>query len=193
MSKVVLHFSMSLDGFIAGPDVSVASPMGEGEDGLRLHDWIFAKPQDATDAEAAAQMRAGTGAVVLGRRTFDVGIGEWKDVPYPVPCFVLTHRMHAPLPQKSGSFAFVLDGIESAIEQARAAAGERDVIVMGADTAQQALKAGLVDELKLQVIPILMARGVRLLDRLGADGIDLELVRQAQSPLVAHLHYRVLK
>ncbi|MCL1633848.1 dihydrofolate reductase family protein [Luteimonas sp. SX5] len=193
MSKVVLHFSMSLDGFIAGPGVTVASPMGEGDAGLHLHDWIFEKPQDAIDAEAAEQMQAGTGAVVLGRRTFDVGIGEWKDVPYPAPCFVLTHRPQAPLAQKSGAFTFVADGIESAIAQARAAAGDRDVTVMGADTAQQALKAGLVDELKLQVVPILMARGVRLFDRLGVDGIDLELIRQAQSPRVTHLHYRVLK
>lgn len=191
MAQVILSFSMSLDGYAAGPNVGMETPMGEG--GERLHDWMMREPKHAVDAEAVREVFATTGAVVLGRRTFDLGIGHWKDVPFPAPSFVLTHRAHERLAQKSGAFDFITDGIESAVTKARAAAGDRNVIVMGADTAQQTLKAGLADRLSLQIVPVLMGGGVRLFDRLGADGTELELVRQVQSPQVMHLQYRVLK
>lgn len=191
MGKVILHFSMSLDGFIAGPNVSVESPMGEG--GLRLHDWLLSKPQDDIDAYIARGIAQAIGAVVLGKRTFDVGIGAWQDVPYPVPSFVLTHQPRAALAQKSGSFVFVNGGVESALSKAKVAAGDRDIVVMGADVAQQCLKAGLVDELVLQIVPVLMKRGVRLFEHLDTGDTELELIRQAQSPQVTHLRYRILK
>lgn len=131
MGKAVLAFSMSLDGFIAGPDVSDAEPMGRG--GERLHDWMFKDhPDRAKDDAVVKQMFADTGAVVLGKRTFDIGVGQWNDTPYPVPSFVLTHERREPLPMTSASFTFVKDGVESALAQARAAAGDRDAVVMGA-------------------------------------------------------------
>lgn len=190
MGKVALHFSISLDGFIAGPDISRETPMGEG--GMRLHEWMFNESKNAIDTEAVREIFASVGAVVLGRRTFDLGIGEWKDVPFPAPSFVVTHHARAPLAQKSGTFTFV-DDIESAILRARVAAGDKNVVVMGADVAQQALKAGLADELVLQLVPVLMNQGTRLFERLGTENIELELQRQAPSPNVMHLRYRVLK
>ncbi|MFC7649703.1 dihydrofolate reductase family protein [Streptosporangium lutulentum] len=113
--------------------------MGRG--GQRLHDWIFnASPNDA-DAEVIRELFTTTGAVVLGRRTFDVSLGEWEDTPFPAPSFVLTHEVRDELAMKSGTFTFVTDGVESALRLARAAAGEKNVIVMGADVSQQVLRA----------------------------------------------------
>jgi dihydrofolate reductase len=156
MSDLVLCFSISLDGFVAGPEVSAGQPMGAG--GERLHDWMF-KSEDGADAEMAREQMARPGAIVLGKRTFDVGLEPWGDTPYPAPCFVLTHEKRAPLKMKGGTFTFVNDGIESAVRQAKAVAGGKDVIVMGGKTAQQCLKAGLVDEIVLQLVPVLMGRG----------------------------------
>ena len=150
MGKLVLVYSMSLDGFIAGPDVGVDEPMGK--DGERLHDWMFKSASDI-DADMAREQSARPGAVVLGRRTFDLGIGPWEDTPFPVPCFVLTHEEREPLVMKSGTFTFVTDGIESALRQAKVAAGDKDIFVMGANAAQQYLKARLVDEIVLQLVP----------------------------------------
>ena len=120
MARLVADFSMSLDGFVCGPNVGMEQPMGEG--GEALHAWMFGDV-DPVDARITQQMRANTGAVILGKRTFDVGIAHWQDVPFPVPCFVLTH---AALPERrelSGSFRFV-GGLEEALRLARAAAGE---------------------------------------------------------------------
>lgn len=133
---------------------------------------------------------ASAGAVVIGRRTFDVGIGPWGDTPFPAPCFVLTHRKRDPLPQKSGTFTFVGDGIGHALRLAAEAAKDRDVIVMGADTAQQALKAGLVDDLNLQLVPRLLGDGRRLFDGIDAPGPAFEMVRALPSPHAMHLRYR---
>ena len=188
MGKLVLTFSMSLDGFIAGPDVSPELPMGTG--GERLHDWMF-KSQSGVDAEMAREQSARPGAVVLGRRTFDLGLGPWGDTPYPVPCFVLTHERRDPLVMKSGTFTFVNDGIHSALRQAKAAAGEGDVLVMGADAAQQSLAAGIVDEVVLQIVPVLIGAGTRLFEDIGAGPIEMEVTRAVQSPHVAHLAFRI--
>ena len=114
MSKVLVDKSMSLDGFVTGPNVSVKHPMGEF--GERLHQWLFNEPEAEPDSAVAREMHRSTGAVVLGRRIFDVGIGEWEDTPYPVPSFVVTHRGQDDLVQKSGTFSFVTGGIECALQ-----------------------------------------------------------------------------
>lgn len=186
MAKLLLFFSMSLDGFIAGPNVSVDQPMGEG--GERLHDWMF-NSKSEVDAEMARE--ASPGAVILGRRTFDAGIGPWGDTPYPAPSFVLTHEKREPLAMKSATFTFVADGIASALRQARAAAGEKDVIVMGADSARQYLKAGLVDEIVLQSVPVLMGAGTRLFDYIGDRQVELTAIRVIPSPTVTHMKFAV--
>jgi dihydrofolate reductase len=192
MGRVVLTFSMSLDGFIAGPDVRVGQPMGAG--GERLHEWLLSEKAAAhgVDAEMGRELLATAGAVVLGKRTFDVGVELWGDTPYPVPSFVLTQEAREELVMKSARFTFVNDGIESALRQARAAAGEKDIIVMGADVAQQALKAGLVDEMFLQLVPVLLGAGRRLFDHLDVGPIELVRTRVAESPTVTHLRFRVV-
>lgn len=191
MGKVTLDMSMSLDGFIAGLNVGVDLPMGEG--GLRLHDWLFNTSASEVDAEVEREMSATTGAVVLGRRTFDVGVGPWGDVPFPVPCFVLTHEDREQIVKKSGTFTFVTDGIESALQRAKVAAGGKDVRLMGADIAQQFLRAGLLDEIQINLVPVLLGDGVRLFDPIGAERIELESTRVIQSPGVTHLKFRVVK
>jgi len=189
MGKVLLDVSMSLDGFVAGPNVSVESPMGEG--GERLHEWLFASASDV-DAEVAREMHETTGAVVLGRRTFDVGVGVWEDTPFPVPCFVLTHDPLEERVEKSGTFSFVTD-VESAFQLAKAAAGEKDVRLMGAEVSQQFLEAGLVDEIRIQLAPVLMGNGRRLFASLGTEHIELERTAVLESPHVTHLRFRVVK
>ena len=189
MSKVIADLSMSLDGFIAEPNVSVEVPMGEG--GERLHEWLS---EGGVDAEIARELSETAGATVVGRRMFDVGVGEWEDTPYPVPCFVLTHEQREELTMKSGTFTFVTDGIESALEQAKEAPGEKDVIVMGgANIVQQFLRAGLVDEMSLHLIPVLLGDGVRLFDGIGNELIELESTRVIDSPRVTHISYRIVK
>ncbi|WP_238016797.1 dihydrofolate reductase family protein [Dactylosporangium sp. AC04546] len=195
--------SVSLDGFSAGPDIDVERPMGEG--GERLHEWLFKSDADravaaggtsptGVDAQVARELFAATGAVVVGRRTFDVGVDLWADTPFPVPCFVLTHESREPLVMKSAAFTFVTDGIERALQQARASAGDRDVLVMGgARTAQQFIRAGLVDEVQIQLVPVLLGAGTRLFDHLGTDHIELERTTLLASPYVTHLRFRVLK
>jgi dihydrofolate reductase len=185
MAQVVLTFSMSLDGYVAGPNVSLKAAMGVG--GERLHAWMFEAPPGSTDARIAAAQREHAGAVVLGRRTFDVGLQHWGDTPYPAPSFVLTHRPRDPLRMASATFSFVDDGIESAIRQARVAAGSRNVIVMGAETGRQCLAAGLADVLHIQLAPLMLGAGVRLLDGVAAAW---RIVDVAASPSVTHLTYR---
>lgn len=202
MGKVVLHFSMSLDGFVAGPDISVEHALGVG--GERLHEWMFngnsAQSGDLAqssasriDAQLVQEVVTSVGAVVLGQRTFEVGLKHWGDTPYPAPSFVLTHEPRDKLAMKSAAFTFVTDGIESALRQAKAAAGEQVITVMGANTAQQVLKAGLADELQIQLIPVLLGAGTRLFDGIGTKQIELKTTRVADSPFVTHLHFQVVK
>ncbi|MFC3500367.1 dihydrofolate reductase family protein [Micromonospora krabiensis] len=188
MARVLLDVTMSLDGFIAGPDVSVEHPMGVG--GLRLHQWIFDASANEVDAEIVRGAQAGTGAVVLGRRTFDVGIDVWNDTPFPVPCFVLTHDPLAERVEKSGTFTFVTD-VRDAFTRATAAAGDRDVRLMGAAVGQQFLAAGLVDEVRVQLAPVLLGAGRRLFADLGDAPIELERIATVDSPHVTHLRYLV--
>ena len=191
MSRVILDFTQSLDGYVAGPNVSVDQPMGEG--GLRLHDWILGESPSPVDRAIQSEMSASTGAVVLGRRTFDVGIGAWEDTPYPAPSFVVTHRPLADRREKTGTFHFVGEGVERAAALAREAAGTKVVRVLGADVAQQLLKAGLVDEIRIQIAPILLGGGLRLFDDLGERSIDLFCEGVTLGPAVTHLRYRVVR
>jgi len=191
MGKVTLAMSMSLDGFIAGPNVGVERPMGEG--GERLHKWLFNTSTSEVDAEVGREMSATTGAVVLGRRTFDVGVRLWGDVPFPVPCFVLTHEAREERVEKSGTFTFVTDGLESALQRARAAAGEKDVRLMGANIVQQFLRAGLLDEIQINLVPVLLGEGIRLFEHIGTEHIELERTRVIESPGVTHIRFRVVK
>ena len=190
MAMVSLSFSMSLVGFVAGPDISPDQPMGVG--GERLHHWLGmgdAEPNDI-DRQMAREQFAAVGAVVLGRTTFDVGLKPWGDTPYPAPSFVLTHEPRARLAMKSASFEFVSDGIVGAVSRARAAAGGRDVVVMGASVARQCLEGGFVDEIIIQTVPVLLGAGTRLFDRL-ARPVELETVRIVASPSVIHQRFRV--
>jgi dihydrofolate reductase len=213
MARLTLDISMSVDGFVAGPNQSLKRPLGEG--GERLHEWAFrlasfrgrhglsGGERNADDEIVEESLRA-TGAVVMGRRMFSGGEGPWKDdpnadgwwgdePPFRVPVFVLTHHARETVIKQGGtSFTFVTDGIEAALEQARAAAGDKDVAVAGGATiVQQYLKAGLLDELQIHVVPVLLGGGVSLFDRLGNDPIELDATRVIESPSVTHLRFRV--
>ncbi|WP_144118796.1 dihydrofolate reductase family protein [Catellatospora sichuanensis] len=190
MAQVIAHVTMSLDGFMAGPDVDAAHPMGHG--GERLHRWIFDESSES-DAAAVRRQFALTGAVLLGRRTFDVGLGQWGDTPYPVPCFVLTHHPAPDRTERSGTFTFVHTGLFDALDLAAAAAGDRAVTLMGADVVQQVLRAGRLDEIHLQLAPVLLGGGRRLFEHLGTDHIELERLQVEESPHVTHLRFRVVK
>lgn len=189
MGAVVLHKSMSLDGFVAGPDIGPEHPMGKG--GMRLHEWMFADRPDPRDEEVVAAMSASAGAVVVGRRTFEVGLPYWQDTPYPAPTFVLTHRARAELVMKSATFAFVTDGVATALKAARDAAGDKDVIVMGAETGRGFLRAGLLDEVQINLVPVVLGAGTRLLEDLGH--IELERTQVIASDAVTHLRFRIVK
>ena len=191
MGKVIVSKSMSLDGFVAGPNVSVESPMGEG--GLRLHDWFLNAPAGSANAEMMRESSAAIGAVVLGKRTFDIGVGLWEDTPFPVPTFVLTHEPRADRVEKSGTFVFVTDGLASALAKAQAAAGDRNIVLMGAETSNQYLKAGLVDEIHVTVIPVLLGRGARLFEDIGTKPVELAYTMVRESAGVTHLRLRVVR
>lgn len=195
---------MSLDGFIAGPNDGPELPLGDG--GERLHEWVYdlaswrerhglAGGQTNGDAEILDEAFATTGAVILGRRMFENAKGWGENPPFHMPVFVLTHDARETVAKEGGTtFTFVTDGIESALEQARAAAGDKDVAVAGgANAVQQYLKAGLLDELQIHVVPVLLGAGIRLFDHLGPEQIELERTRVIDSPAVTHLRFRVVK
>jgi dihydrofolate reductase len=192
MAKVVSAMSMSLDGYVTGPDDGREYPLGVG--GEQLHRWLGAD-RTAEDAAVLDEMVAGAGAVVMGRKSYDIceGDGGWgTGGPVgDVPCFVVTHR---PRPADvSDVFTFVHDGVVSAVEQAKAVAGDKVVGLHGATCAQQALAAGLVDEIQIHLIPVMMGGGVRLLDHIGGKPIELERDRVVATPLATHLRFRVLR
>lgn len=191
MSKIVLDMSMSLDGFVTGPNVGKEYPMGVN--GESLHKWLFSTPGDKVDADVEREMFAQTAAVILGNRTFEVGVDLWEDVPFPVPSFVLTHTGREALVKKSGTFTFVTDGIESALQQARAVAGDKSIRLMGAEIGRQYLKAGLLDEIQINHVPILLGNGTRLFEHLGTKQIQLKKERVLDSSHATHVRYRVVK
>ena len=186
MSKSVLYMSMSLDGFISGPDDGPENGLGTG--GERLHDWLGPDDGGFNPPGASGEIldeAMATGAVVVGRKTFDYA-GHWGGDHHGVPIFVPT-RGTPPAPQ-SEWVHYVTDGVESAMRQAKEAAGEKDVMVHGADLAQSLLGAGVLDELEIHLVPILLGHGRRLF---GSEQAELELVRAVEGPGVTHLRYRV--
>ncbi|RSM75274.1 deaminase [Amycolatopsis sp. WAC 01375] len=183
MSKVVLDVSMSLDGFTAGPNVRADEPMGDG--GERLHEWMAGA---GPDARVRDEVNAMVGATVIGRHTFDLGLRPWGGTPWPgVPSFVVTHRTREDLPgDNGGTFAF--DGLEAAVRRAKEAAGDKDVLVLGADVAGQLLASGLLDEVYLHLSPVVLGQGTAVFaGHLG------ELVPQGEpiAGTATHLRYRV--
>jgi dihydrofolate reductase len=216
MARLTFEISMSLDGFVAGPYPSLDDPLGEG--GEQLHEWIFGLKswreshgesggETNVDSELVEESLRTTGAEVMGRRMFSGGAGPWEDdpkadgwwgddPPFGHPVFVLTHHAREPVEKQGGTtFNFVTDGIEAALEQARAAAGDKDVKVAGgAEVGRQYLNAGLLDEVQLHLVPVLLGGGVRLFDDLDASRVKLETTRVIESPAgVTHLFYRPVK
>ena len=200
MSRVTSQMSVSLDGFLAGPRQSREHPLGVG--GERLHAWFFTDDPHPDDRELGARVLEGNGAYVMGRRMFGGGEGPWdpawrgwwgEEPPYHAPVFVLTHHAREPLEMAGGTtFTFVTDGFDSALAQARAAAGDLDVCVAGgASVVQQALRAGVLDELHLHVVPVLLGAGERLLEDVGDP--TLEPTEVVATPAATHVRYRVVR
>jgi dihydrofolate reductase len=191
MSKVVMEMSISLDGYVTGPHVRPEEPMGDG--GERLHEWMFAGKSQAEVETFQNAKYSEIGALIMGRRMVDLGIGPWDEEPaFHAPCFVVTNRPAETIVKEGGtSYIFVTDGIEAALDRARQAAGSQDVQINGgADIAQQFLKAGLLDKIRLHLVPIILASGTRLFDGVRTD---VQLVpREAQNAsVVTHLIYDV--
>ena len=191
MSASVLYMSMSLDGYIAGPNDEPDNPGGDGFN--RLHEWFltpdgrFFRP--AGPAGELVDEGNATGAVVAGRRTVEQ-VDHWGGDHHGMPVFVPSHRPPGPSVAKYPLVTYVSDGIASAMAQAKAAAGDRDVLVHGAYTAQRALEAGVLDELQIHLIPVLFGRGRRLFDVLPSR-VELEVVRVIDTPEATHIRYRV--
>jgi dihydrofolate reductase len=194
MGKVIFEISMSLDGFITDPNASVGTPL-EGNDPGRLHDWKFDAKTD-TDEAIVDEIYASTGAVLIGKRMFGVGFEPWGDPPpFGMPVFIVTHEQRKPLPMRGGTtYTFVTDGIEAALELARAAAGDKNVGIWGgANVIRQYLKAGLLDEMQIHLIPVLLGGGVRLFEDLDPDGIELRRTGSIETPGATHFRFEVVK
>ena len=212
MTKLILDISMSLDGYIAGPNPSLEEPLGTG--GEQLHEWVLATKawreqhgreggEENRDSEVAAECVGSIGATVMGRRMFSGGQGAWEndpnadgwwgdDPPFHHPVFVLTHHARESVVKDGGTtFTFVTDGVAAAFEQAREAAGGKDVgLGGGADVAQQFLNAGLLEEVQIHLAPVLLGGGVPLFENVGTER-RFEPARVIESPAVTHLRYRV--
>ena len=212
MSVFRFQMAVSLDGYVAGPNQSEQDPLGVG--GMRLHEWVFELEawrsqigQEGGVVNASTpvveEARTNIGAVVMGRNMFGGGPGPWPadppwngwwgdDPPYHAPVFVVTHHPREPLEMLGGTFTFVTDGIEAALERARVAAGERSVLLGGgADVANQYLRAGLVDEFELHIAPVLLGAGERLFADVGSP--ELRQVRVIEAPGVTHVKYLVVR
>jgi dihydrofolate reductase len=194
MSRLILCMAMSLDGFITGPDDNADNPAGVG--GMRLMDWLGGGGPEVTDWRPSdPQSRVvfdelmSTGAVLTGRRTGDFAQYWGGDHHDGVPIFVPTHSAPADNPHER--VRYVTEGIVSCVEQAKAAAGERDVLLHGAYTARECLRAGVLDVLEIQLRPVLLGQGRLLFDGLDPEHIELELVRTLEAPDVLHLRYEV--
>jgi dihydrofolate reductase len=213
VARLRFQISVSLDGFIAGPNQSEEDPLGEG--GEQLHEWALelaawrqTHGRDGGEVNASTRVveesLENVGATVMGRNMFG-GEGPWADdpwdgwwgddPPFHMPVFVVTHHAREPVAKEGGTtFTFVTDGIESALEQARAAADGKDVALGGgADVAQQYLRAGLIDEMQIHVVPVLLGDGARLFDNLGDAEVGFECTGVVEAPGVTHITYRVVK
>jgi dihydrofolate reductase len=204
MGKVATGLSMSLDGFIAGPNDGPESPLGDG--GERLFAWYSSGDTEyrlagtemvfkvsPQSAELLRQAHSTTGALVTGRRTFDITNGWGGRPPLGVPTFVVTHTVPQEWVYEGSPFTFVTDGVESAVEKAKEAAGDKTVAAGAASIAQQCLRAGLLDEIHIDLVPVLLGGGVRLFEHLGTAPIELESTRVIEGHGVTHLTFRVVK
>ena len=204
MGKVIFGNSVSLDGFVAGPNDNPENGLGDG--GMRLFDWYqngdTEMPLPGTDmkfhvsrvsADLLKEEWGKIGAMIAGRRMFDIAHAWGGHPPGGGPCFIMTHTPPSEWVKEGSPFTFVTDGIESAIRQARQVAGDKHVSIASANIMQQALKAGLLDEIHLDVVPYLLGAGVRLFDNFGSTPINLELTRIVEGVGVTHMIYRVVK
>ena len=209
---VFINISMSLDGYVAGPDQTLEEPLGQG--GEQLHEWVFplaswrephglAGGETGPEDDLVRESIDRSGAVIMGRRMFSGGSGPWEsdpnadawwgdNPPFHVPVFILTHHEREPVEKEGGTtFTFVTDGFESALEQALAAAGDKDVAIAGgAEVAQQALRAGVVEDVTLHLAPVLLGGGVSLFGEVGTD-LKLRLTNVLEGPHATHLEYAV--
>ena len=204
MGKVTTGLSMSVDGFIAGPNDGPGSPLGDG--GERLFAWysggdtenrlpgtemvFMVSPQSA---QLLGEAHTNMGAFVTGRRTFDISNGWGGSPPLGVPTFVVTHSVPQEWVYEGSPFTFVTDGLESAVEQARAVAGDKNVAVGAASIAQQCIRAGLLDEIHVDLVPVLLGDGIRLFGHLGAGPIELESTEVIEGAGITHLTFRVVR
>lgn len=203
MGKVVFNMTVSLDGFVAGPNDGPENGLGDGGDAL--FNWYFSGDTEIPisdgnmvlkvspqSAEILKQSFETYGAGVWGRRTFDIA-RAWGGHPPGTPCFIVTHTPPQEWLREGSPFTFVTDGIESAIRQAKKTAGDKDVVICTANILQQCLNAGLMDEIHLDVAPLLLGKGVRLFDHLNIESVELERIRVLEAPSVTHLGYRIVK
>jgi dihydrofolate reductase len=190
MKKVVANITMSLDGFIAGPGISAQQPLGK--DGIRLHDWIFKSKTDI-DAALLNQVVETSGAVIVGARTYATAIEDaWGGVsPFVAPAFVICHH----IPEKAvNGFTYITNGIDSALNKAKAVAGDKNVWVMGgANIIQQYLQARLIDNLHIHIAPVLFGTGTRLFENIGMDQIELKKMNVVDTPGATHIHYEIAR
>lgn len=204
MGKVIGNLSMSLDGFVAGPNDGRGNPLGDG--GEQLFAWYYAGdtalPLPGTDmvftvsrasAEILRRQWDTIGAMVAGRRMFDIADAWHGDPPGGGPCFVVTHGAPEEWTGEGSPFTFVTDGVESAVRQAQQAAGDKNVAASSASIIQQCLRAGLMDEVGIDLVPTLLGGGVRLFENLGDEPVELEKTRVVEAHGVTHLHFRVVK
>ena len=202
MGKVTFNITMSLDGFVAGPNDSPENGLGDGGD--RLFKWYFSGNTEISisdgnmvlkvspqSAEIVKEAVGAYGAGVWGRRTFDIA-KAWGGHPPGTPCFIVTHTVPREWVREGSPFTFVTDGVESAIRQAKKVAEDKDVVICTASILQQCLNAGLMDEIHVDVAPLLLGNGVRLFDNLS-QSIELEDIRVIEAPGVTHLAFRVVK
>jgi len=193
MSKVIFDISMSLDGFVTASNRRPEEPMGDG--GQRLHEWAMGG--DERNREFLKRSVSGLGAAIAGRNTYDDSLPWWgadgPSGPARRPLFVVTHEAPAESPE-GGVYTFVTDGIESALEQAKAVAGDRNVVVMGgASIGRQYIAAGLVDEISIHLVPVLFGSGTRMFEHLGREHIPLETVEAIETPAATHLRFRIVR
>ena len=193
MAKVIFDISMSLDGFVTASNVRPEEPLGEG--GQRLHEWAFG--EDERNRELLTEAVDAVGAIIAGRGTYDLSVPWWgadgPTGPARVPVFVLTHAEPEDAPE-GGVYTFVTDGIERALEEAKAAAGDQDVAVMGgAHIGQQYIAAGLVDEISIHLVPVLFGDGTRMFEHLGGEHFQLETAGVIETPETTHLRFRVVE
>ena len=203
MGKVVFNMTVSLDGFVAGPNDGPDNGLGDGGDAL--FNWYFSGDTEIILSEGTPVLNVSSqsakllkeafekyGAGVWGRKTFDIA-HAWGGHPPGTPCFIVTHTLPQEWNYEGSPFTFVTDGVESAIRQAKEAAGDKDVVVCTASILQQCLNAGLMDEIYIDLAPLLLGKGVRLFEHLKIEPVELERIQVIEAPGVTHLGFRVVR